>query len=65
MKAGVALSGRAEDGYNAADENGNTKQSEEIFKGKDKDGNDARFRLHISAAPGQDAIFVVKQMIIN
>ena len=36
--------------------------SKYVFEGKDKVGKPAKFRIHISAAPGQEALFVVKQV---
>ncbi|KAI0713533.1 hypothetical protein C8Q76DRAFT_796493 [Earliella scabrosa] len=61
-KAGVAESGKGVDGYNAADNDGGSIMSKYVFEGKDKDGHPAKFRIHISAAPGQEALFVVKQV---
>ncbi len=61
-KAGVVESSKGVDGYNAADNDGGSLTSKYIFKGKDKEGKAAKFRIHISAAPGQHALFVVKQV---
>ena len=32
------------------------------FQGKDKDGNKAQFVIHISAAPGNQTLYVLKQV---
>lgn len=64
FKAGVVNSAKGEDGYKAATGNGGVLMSEQIFEGKDKDGNRAAFRIHISAAPGAEAMYVIKQLLV-
>ena len=64
-KAGVVESDKGIDGYNAATGNGASIQSAVIFEGKDKDGDKAKFRIHISAAPGQQPLCVVKQVLVK
>ncbi|KAF3933740.1 hypothetical protein ABW19_dt0206325 [Dactylella cylindrospora] len=62
FKAGVAESESAEEGYNQASENGKSLSSKDQYTGKDKDKNEARFYFHLSAAPGQQAMFVITQV---
>lgn len=61
----MVQSSKAEDGYESATSTGNSITSKETFKGKDEDGNDAKFQIHVSAAPGQEALFVVKQVLVE
>ena len=46
----------------AADSDGGSLISKHIFEGKDKEGNAAKFRIHVSAAPGQVTLYVIKQV---
>lgn len=64
FKAGVVESGKGIDGYNAASPTGGSLLSDTVFEGKDKDGNKAQFRIHLSAAPGQETLFVIKQVLV-
>ncbi|KAH9923435.1 uncharacterized protein BXZ73DRAFT_103873 [Epithele typhae] len=61
-KAGVVESSRAKAGYDIATSRGNSITSRHIFEGTDKDGNAARFRIHVSAVPGQEKLYVIKQV---
>ena len=63
-KAGVVNSAKGEDGYNAATDNGGALMSEQLFEGKDKDGKKAAFKIHISAAPGVETLYVIKQLLM-
>jgi hypothetical protein len=65
IKAGVVASSKAEDGYNAARNTGGAILSTNIYSGKDKDGKEMKFKIHISAAPGQEMLYVVNQVIVN
>ncbi|KAF8803230.1 hypothetical protein BYT27DRAFT_7340934 [Phlegmacium glaucopus] len=62
-KAGVVASGSAKDAYDQSDDDGGSLISKDIFEGKDKDGNTAKF--HISAAPNQRPQFVVVQVPVS
>ena len=62
MKAGVVESSKAKDGYEKAASEGGSITSQYVFEGKDKDGNPAKFRIHVSAAPGPQTLYVVKQV---
>ncbi|KAF7969296.1 hypothetical protein HWV62_22427 [Athelia sp. TMB] len=64
FKAGVVESSSPKDGYESATAEGKAVISDTIFEGKDKDGNKARFRIHLSAAPGLEALFVIKQVLV-
>ncbi|KAF8803225.1 hypothetical protein BYT27DRAFT_6739967 [Phlegmacium glaucopus] len=61
-KAGVVGSGSAKDAYDHANDDGGSLISKDIFEGRDKEGNTAKFRIHISATPGQKPLFVVEQV---
>ncbi|KAF8799219.1 hypothetical protein BYT27DRAFT_7202377 [Phlegmacium glaucopus] len=61
-KAAVVESSNPKDAYDAATEEGGHIQSTSIFQGKDKDGQPAKFRIHISASASQKPPFVVKQV---
>lgn len=65
FKAGVVNSSKGKDGYNAATTNGGSIQSPNIFEGKDKAGNKASFRIHVSAAPGQETLYVIKEVLVS
>ena len=41
---------------------GNSLTSKYVFQGKTKDGKKAQFVIHISAAPGTQALYVLKQI---
>lgn len=64
FKAGVVGSSKPKDGYESATSEGKALMSNTIFQGKDKDGNKASFRIHVSAAPGQEALYVIKQVLV-
>ncbi|GJE99081.1 hypothetical protein PsYK624_153220 [Phanerochaete sordida] len=64
FKAGVVQSAKGVDGYNAATPVGAALTSDVVFQGKDKDGNPAKFRINVSAAPGQETLYVVKQILV-
>ncbi|GJE99082.1 hypothetical protein PsYK624_153230 [Phanerochaete sordida] len=64
FKAGVVNSAQGVDGYNAATPEGGALTSNVIFQGKDKAGNPAKFRINVSAAPGQETLYVVKQILV-
>ncbi|KAF8803222.1 hypothetical protein BYT27DRAFT_7214790 [Phlegmacium glaucopus] len=64
-KAGVVASSSAKDAYGSADDHGASLISKDIFEGKDKDGNTAKFRIHVSAAPSQKPLFVVVQVPVS
>ncbi|KAI0295286.1 hypothetical protein BC826DRAFT_291736 [Russula brevipes] len=61
-KAGVTESSKGKDGYEVANPYGGSILSKNVFEGKDKRGKPAKFRIHVSAAPGQDALYVIKQV---
>lgn len=65
FKAGVVASTKAEDGYNGASQTGGAIQSANVYSGKDKDGHIMKFRVHISAAPGQEMLYVINQVLVN
>ena len=62
FKAGVIESSSAKDGYDAATPNGNSITSENEYQGEDEDGNPVRIKFQISAAPGNEPMFVVTQV---
>ncbi|KAI0295281.1 hypothetical protein BC826DRAFT_968528 [Russula brevipes] len=62
FKAGVVESSQAKDGFQAASPNGGSIQSTNVYEGKDKNGNPAKFKLHVSAAPGPKTLYVIKQV---
>jgi len=51
-----------EAGYKAATANGGQILSD-IIEAKGTDGKSLKFRIHISVAPSQHAVFIVKQMM--
>ncbi|KAG1742168.1 hypothetical protein EDB19DRAFT_1702642 [Suillus lakei] len=64
MKAGVVQSTDAEVGYQAASREGGIIKSKNIYEGKDKEGNPAKFYIQVSASPGKDPMsFVVQQVL--
>jgi len=62
FKAGVAEAGKGKDGYVIADSDGGSVLSKDVFQGKDKSGNPVKFKIHVSAAPGQETLYVIKQV---
>lgn len=64
FKAGVVESNSAKEGYEKASETGGSIMSSSVFVGKDKDGKEAKFKIHISAAPGPATLYVVKQILV-
>jgi hypothetical protein len=60
-KVGVVASSFAKEGYDSAGDYGVSLISQDVFEGKDKEGNTAKFLIHISAAPSQKS-FVVAQV---
>ena len=64
FKASVVESTSAKSGYDVASETGGTLTSSSTFEGKDKDGNKARFRIHVSASPGPETLYVIKQILV-
>ena len=55
-------SSKPEDGYNAATDRGGSFITPMTFEGKDKDGKKAQFKIHLSAAPGSQTLYVLKQV---
>ena len=45
-----------------ADSDGGSVLSKDVFQGKDKNGNAVKFKIHVSAAPGQETLYVIKQV---
>ncbi|RPD55160.1 hypothetical protein L226DRAFT_616190 [Lentinus tigrinus ALCF2SS1-7] len=62
IKASVVESSNPKDAYKAAKEGGGSLTSKYVFQGKDKEGKKAQFVIHISAAPGTQTLFVLKQV---
>ena len=60
-KASVIASKSPKDAYEAASATGTSLISSETFEGKNKE----RVKIHISAAPGQEALFVIKQVPVD
>ena len=58
----MAESSQALDGFYSATDGGNTIISDDTFEGEDINRNIARFKLQVSAAPGQEAVFVINQV---
>ncbi|KAI0373243.1 hypothetical protein BV20DRAFT_1050153 [Pilatotrama ljubarskyi] len=64
-KAGVAVaSGKGVDGYELADSAGRSGTTKAVYEGKDKDGNPVKFRFLMSGSPGQEPLFIVKQVML-
>ena len=61
----MVSSSTAKDGYDAARDQGNHVDSADSYVGKDKDGKQAKIRFHLSAAPGQEAMFVVTEVKLD
>ncbi|KAI1171819.1 hypothetical protein F4777DRAFT_564120 [Nemania sp. FL0916] len=62
FKAGVIESTDPKDGYNAASPTGNFIISQNEYEGTDKEGNPTKIYFHVSAAPGNEAMFVVTEV---
>ncbi|TFK85832.1 hypothetical protein K466DRAFT_664217 [Polyporus arcularius HHB13444] len=56
---------KAKDAYEAATPEGNALVSTFVFEGKDKDNNKAQFKIHISATPGVQSLYVLKQVEVG
>ena len=61
----MVSSSTAKDGYDAARDQGNHVDSVDSYVGIDKDGNKATIRFHLSAAPGQEPMFVVTEIKLD
>jgi hypothetical protein len=64
-KAAVVESKVPEDGYNLATEFGGAIMSANTYQAKDVHGNVKRIRFHVSASPGQTALYVINEIIIG
>ena len=64
IKAAVVESSNPKDGYDAATDTGNSLDSSERFRGKDKEKPETKtnIKFHLSAAPGQSAMFVITEV---
>ncbi|KAI0373241.1 hypothetical protein BV20DRAFT_1050152 [Pilatotrama ljubarskyi] len=65
LKASIVPGSRGVYGYESASPEGGSFMTDDVYEGKDADGNPAQFKIHFSAAAGLEAMYVVKEVVLN
>ncbi|CDO68902.1 hypothetical protein BN946_scf185000.g45 [Trametes cinnabarina] len=65
LKASIVPGSRGVYGYESANPDGSSFMDDTVYEAKDGDGNPVQFKLHFSGAAGQEAMFVVKEIVLT